>query len=93
MRSAILSGSFLGLSFLVLASTQMGCDIPTESPDFSFTSSVRAPLILDKTFVLLGPDENGYEPLIDTTAGEFDTLFSSEASSKRLFCQPGHGRL
>ena len=85
MRSAILSGPLAAIFFLLLVTTQYGCDIPTESPDFSFTSSVRAPLILDKTFVLLGPGVDGYEPLIDTTAGEFDTLFSAEATSKQLF--------
>ena len=85
MRSAILSSPFGAIIISLLVFTQSGCDIPTESPDFAFNSSVRAPLILDKTFVLLGPGEDGYEPLIDTTAGEFDTLFSAEATSKKLF--------
>lgn len=60
------------------------CDIPTESPDFSLQTSVKAPLILNKTFVLLGPDESGYTPLIDTTNASFDTLFSVDPTSNRL---------
>ncbi|MFK7845081.1 MAG: hypothetical protein AB8G77_07265 [Rhodothermales bacterium] len=60
------------------------CDIPTEGPDFSFETSVKAPLILDRTFVLLGPDESGFSALIDTTQASFDTLFSVEPSTSRL---------
>ena len=60
------------------------CDIPTESPDFSLTSSVKAPLILDKTFVLLGPDSTSFTPLIDSTDASFDTLFSADPTTNRL---------
>ena len=60
------------------------CDIPTESPDFSLTTSVKAPLILDKTFVLLGPDESGLTPLIDSTDASFDTLFSVDPTNNKL---------
>ena len=69
------------LAMVVLLSR---CDIPTESPDFSLTTSVKAPLILDKTFVLLGPDESGLTPLIDSTDASFDTLFSVDPSNNKL---------
>ena len=60
------------------------CDIPTESPDFSLTTSAKAPLILDQTFVLLGPDDSGLTSLIDTTNASFDTLFSVDPTNNRL---------
>lgn len=69
------------LAMVVLLSR---CDIPTESPDFSLTTSVKAPLILDKTFVLLGPDASGLTPLIDSTDASFDTLFSVDPSNNKL---------
>ena len=78
---ALLSRPVLCLVALVLLSR---CDIPTESPDFSLTTSVKAPLILDKTFVLLGPDDTGLTPLIDSTDASFDTLFSVDPTNNRL---------
>jgi len=69
------------LAMVVLLSR---CDIPTESPDFSLTTSVKAPLILDKTFVLLGPDASGLTPLIDSTDASFDTLFSVDPTNNKL---------
>ena len=75
------SRTVLLLSVIVLFGR---CDLPTESPDFSLTTSVKAPLILDRTFVLLGPDESGLTPLIDSTDAEFDTLFSVDPTNNRL---------
>ena len=72
---------FFCLPLVVLLSS---CDIPTESPDFNLTTSVKAPLILDKTFVLLGPDDSGLTPLIDSTDASFDTLFTVDPSNNRL---------
>lgn len=69
----------LGLIFVL-----NGCDIPTEGPEFSFDTSVKAPLILDRTFVLLGPDDSGHAALIDTTQASFDTLFTVEPTTSRL---------
>lgn len=77
----VFSRSLFCLAMVVLLSR---CDIPTESPDFSLTTSVKAPLILDKTFVLLGPDETGLTPLIDSTDASFDTLFSVDPGNNRL---------
>ncbi len=73
--------AFLCLGLVLLLSR---CDIPTEGPDFSFSTSVKAPLILDRTFVLLGPDDSGFTALIDTTNASFDTLFSVDPTSSRL---------
>ena len=77
---------FIAKAFLCLAMVLIlsRCDIPTEGPDFSLSTSVKAPLILDRTFVLLGPDESGYTALIDTTQSSFDTLFTVEPSTSRL---------
>lgn len=82
IRSPLAIAKTLGCLALLLLLSR--CDIPTESPDFSLQTSVKAPLILDKTFVLLGPDESGYTPLIDTTNASFDTLFSVDPTSNRL---------
>ncbi len=73
--------------FLLSALLFTQCDIPTEGPDFELTTSVRAPLLLEKTYVLLGPGEEGLQALIDTTAASFDTLFSVEPSTNRLLIE------
>ncbi|WP_397547583.1 hypothetical protein ABUL39_04310 [Rhodothermus marinus] len=59
---------------LLLCLSLSRCEMPTGSPDFSFESSVQAPLLLEKTFVVLGPRE-GVDALIDTTRRSSDTLF------------------
>lgn len=82
IRSPLAIAKTLGCLGLLLLFSR--CDIPTESPDFSLQTSVKAPLILNKTFVLLGPDESGYTPLIDTTNASFDTLFSVDPTNSRL---------
>ncbi|WP_243664586.1 hypothetical protein [Rhodothermus marinus] len=51
---------------LLLCLSLSRCEMPTGAPDFSFESSLQAPLLLEKTFVLLGPQE-GTDALIDTT--------------------------
>ncbi len=61
------------------------CDVPTTGPDFSFSTSVRAPLIFNKTFVLMGPSETGYEALIDTTDATFDALFTINEADRTIF--------
>ena len=73
--------AFFCLGLVLILSS---CDIPTEGPDFSVSTSVKAPLILDRTFVLLGPDDSRYTALIDTTQSSFDTLFTVEPSTSRL---------
>ena len=64
------------------------CDLPTQGPDFSFTSNLRAPLVFDKTFVFLGPDELGTDALLDTTMATFDSIFTVDpASDEIMFIQ------
>lgn len=74
--SVWISGLFVLLS---------ACDVPTTGPDFSFSTSVRAPLIFDKTFVLMGPSETGHEALIDTTDATFDALFTVNDADQTIF--------
>jgi hypothetical protein len=81
-RSAGTAAAFV---FSALLFTQ--CDIPTEGPDFGLTTSVRAPLLVDKTYVLLGPGEEGFEALIDTTESAFDTLFTVDPSNNVLLIE------
>lgn len=66
------------LAAVLLLSTT-GCDVPTESPDFSFDSSVRTPVLLSETFTLLGAGGDGTEALIDTTLVDYDSLFAVDA--------------
>lgn len=68
--------------FLVGALALSGCDLPTSSPDFEVDSSVRAPLLMDRTFQFLGRSTSEHEALIDTTEGEIDTLFSVDPTGE-----------
>ncbi|ACY48748.1 hypothetical protein [Rhodothermus marinus] len=65
---------------LLLCLSLSRCEMPTGAPDFSFESSLQAPLLLEKTFVLLGPQE-GTDALIDTTRHGVDTLFRVESDN------------
>lgn len=62
------------------------CDLPTGGPDFGFETSLRAPLVFDKTFVFLGPSDTGYDALLDTTEASFD-VFSVDAGDNTLFIE------
>ncbi len=68
----------LGLSF-------GACDVPSTGPDFSFTTSLKTPVIFNKTFSFMGPGQDGFESLIDTTDTAFDNLFSESAADKTIF--------
>ncbi len=70
---------------LLLALFVTSCDIPTQGPDFSFDANIRAPLIFDKTFVFLGPDQDGNDALIDTTTSAFDSIFTVDPSNKDVY--------
>ncbi|ARA94655.1 hypothetical protein AWN76_016845 [Rhodothermaceae bacterium RA] len=61
------------------------CDLPTQAPDFSFTTGVRTPVIFDQTFVFIGPGEEGIEALIDTTSTTFDSLFTVDPADQSLY--------
>ncbi len=65
-------GTLVALLFLVLG----GCDAPTGSPSLNTETSINVPLVSEKTFSFLGEaDSSEFEPLIDTTSSEFDSLF------------------
>lgn len=72
-KRAVLTTLIL-LSALSVCGT--GCDLVTEAPDFSVRPDFEAPLISSQSFVLLGPDTTDRTPLIDTTRGGSDSLFS-----------------
>ncbi len=75
MRRVLVGG--LGLLLCVSLSR---CEMPTGAPDFSFESALQMPLLMEKTFVLLGPQE-GADALIDTTRQDVDTLFRVESDN------------
>lgn len=58
------------------------CDIP-KKPDFTTSNTIEAPIITNKTFQFLGGGD-GAEALIDTTKGEFDSLFVIDDTSSLI---------
>lgn len=71
-------------ALLAACAATAGCDVPTEPPDFEFTTRVSAPLLVDKTFVLVGPDAAGREALIDTTSQAFRSVFTVDPADRTL---------
>ena len=71
--------------FIVFFLLLSACDVPTTGPDFSFSPSVRTPVISEKTFVLMGPSETGHEALIDTTDSAFDSLFTIDETDQTIY--------
>jgi len=65
--SAVIALVFLGVS---------GCDVPTGDPSLNTETDVNTPLVAEKTFSFLGGSNSTFEPLIDTTSSEFDSLFT-----------------
>jgi len=63
---------FLGTVLLAA----MGCDVPSSGPSFETETGVSSPVVMNKTFALLGGGESQHEPLIDTTTAAFDSLFA-----------------
>ena len=61
------------------------CDLPTKSPDFTFTADVEAPLLFEKSFLFMGPDNSGNDALIDTTSSSFDSLFTVSSRSEEIY--------
>ncbi len=53
------------------------CDLPStpKNPNFTTSHKVEAPLLFEKTFQFLGGGEGATEALLDTTKGDFDSLF------------------
>ncbi len=50
------------------------CELPEGPPDVEVETIVRAPILAEKTLVVLGP-QDGVDALIDTTQKKLDTLF------------------
>lgn len=65
------------LLIVVVVGVLGGCDLPTEPPSLETDTKVKAPLMEDKPFGFLGGPESAYDPLIDTTRVDDDSLFSS----------------
>ncbi|WP_263786506.1 hypothetical protein [Salinibacter grassmerensis] len=65
------------LSALVLAML-VGCDVPTgdPSPSINTDTEISTPLVQEKTFSFLGGPASEFDPLIDTTSSDFDSLFT-----------------
>lgn len=59
--------------WLLAGITIFNCDVP-KKPDFTTSNTIEAPLIQNKEFQFLGGG-GSTEALIDTTKGEFDSLF------------------
>lgn len=68
----------LVLVIVGVASVLGGCDLPTEPPSLETDTTVNAPLMEDKAFGFLGGPDSAYDPLIDTTRVDVDSLFSGE---------------
>ena len=63
---------------ILIASFLVSCELPEGPPDVDIETILRAPILAEKTFVLLGP-QDGVDALIDTTRGGLDTLFQADA--------------
>ncbi len=72
-------------ALLLLVFATARCDIPTEAPTFAVNPSVRVPLIFSEGFVLIGPNADGIDGLIDTTSANFDSLFSVNPTDRSLY--------
>lgn len=85
MSISVLSGR-CGRAAAILAAVFVlaRCDLPTEPPRFDLTTGINAPLLVDKTFVLLGPSDTGFDGLIDTTSARFASIFTVDASNQTL---------
>jgi len=60
------------------------CDVPTSGPSFETDTGLNSPVVVNKTFSLLGGDDSRHEPLIDTTTAQFDSLFTVGASDQAI---------
>lgn len=63
------------LVWLMLGGTLLQCGLPSK-PNFTTSQTIEAPLLKNKTFQFLGGGEGNPEALLDTTKGDFDSLFT-----------------
>lgn len=59
---------------LIVGGALLGCEAPKKA-DFTTSHKIEAPLLFNKEFQFLGGGD-GVDVLIDTTKGEFDSLFT-----------------
>ena len=62
----------------------MACDMPSSAPSFETETGLNSPVVVKKTFSLLGGEKSSHEPLIDTTTSQFDSLFTVGASDQGI---------
>lgn len=60
------------------------CDMPTESPSFSFDTQIKSPLLYETSYQLMGSPDSNTDVLIDTTAGGLDTLFTASGTDNTI---------
>lgn len=71
-------------AFTVALVLFVACDLPSSGPSFETETGVNSPVVVKKTFSLLGGKKSKHEPLIDTTTAQFDSLFTVGASDGSL---------
>ncbi len=59
-----------------------GCEVP-KKPDFTTSHTLEAPILINKEFQFLGGG-GSVEVLIDTTKGEFDSLFTLDPTNSLI---------
>ena len=75
----------LGICLISVVALLVGsCDFPTSAPSFKTETGLSTPVVVNKTFAFLGGPESQYEPLIDTTTAQFDSLFAVSSTDQSL---------
>ena len=62
---------------LIIAVAITACEVP-KSPDFTTSQKIEAPILLNKTYQMIGSGQNVF---IDTTKSDFDSLFTSDGNN------------
>jgi len=75
----------VGVAAAIILISAGACDIPTETPRFTATPTVKAPLIFSEGLQFLGPGPNGEPALVDTTSPDFDSLFTVDDTDRSVF--------
>lgn len=71
---------------LLLAALVGGCDLPTAAPSVDTHTSLRAPLLADKTYAFLG-GAGEHEPLVDTTRTALDSLLAVGDADRTVYVE------
>jgi len=74
-------------AFTVALVLFVACDVPTSGPSFETDTGLNSPVVINKTFTLLGGDTSPHDPLIDTTTAQFDSLFTVGTSDQSIFIE------